>query len=385
MLPRIIADDNIPFLKGVLEPFATVRYLSGQIIDRSNLIGADALIVRTRTACSADLLKGTAIKIIASATIGFDHIDTRYCDSHNIQWVTAPGCNANSVCQYLASALFILAKKGGFCLADKTLGIIGAGHVGSKVEQLARLLGMKVLLNDPPRQRKEDSNQFVSLERILKDSDLITFHVPLNRDGKDPTFHLMNETNLRKIKPGVFLINTSRGEVVHTAALKQLIREGLVAGTVLDVWENEPIPDSDLLNLSIIGTPHIAGYSVDGKANGTAAVVRAVAAYFNFPLQSWFPPHLPFPEKPIIQIEGRGKSSEEIIGETILKSYNILNDADALKENPLQFEQLRNQYPPRREYPAFIVTVREGTDEIQNALNGLGFICEKYGDGQPLK
>ena len=199
---NIIADDKIPFLKGALEPFASIRYMDAMGIDRKAAANADALLIRTRTRCNGSLLRGSRVKFIGTATIGVDHIDTGYCDANSIRWTNAPGCNAASVQQYIASVLANLVIRHDYSLYGKTVGIIGVGHVGKKVETLARLLGMNVLLNDPPRARTEGNSGFVSLERILKESDIISLHVPLHRTGEDKTLRMINENTLDLFKTG---------------------------------------------------------------------------------------------------------------------------------------------------------------------------------------
>lgn len=199
---RIIADNKIPFLKGVLEPWASVEYLPGSQIDRNAAMQADAFLVRTRTKCNADLLSGTPVKFIGTATIGFDHIDTRWCEENNIRWTNAPGCNSSSVMQYIASALMQISFESELSLSRLTLGIVGVGNVGSKVMKLAQNLGMKVLLNDPPRQRKENNEIFVDLDQVLAKSDIVTLHVPLNKGGIDNTFHLFDGNAFNRMKEG---------------------------------------------------------------------------------------------------------------------------------------------------------------------------------------
>ena len=291
---KIIADDKIPFLRGALEPFAEVSYLQPSQITKNVVKDADALIVRTRTKCNADLLDQSSVKFIATATIGFDHIDVAYCESNGIKWINAPGCNSSSVQQYLASALLTLARQKEIQLDSKTIGIVGVGNVGRKVEKIAKIFGMKVLLNDPPRERKEGSEKFVSLDYLLHNSDIITFHVPLNKSGEDKTFHLADSNFFEKFNNNKIFINTSRGEVVDTVSLKNAVKNKTVKACVLDVWENEPQIDKELLNLVDISTPHIAGYSVEGKANGTAACVNALNDFFSLGLErNWYPNHLP--------------------------------------------------------------------------------------------
>ncbi|HYQ57452.1 MAG TPA: 4-phosphoerythronate dehydrogenase, partial [Draconibacterium sp.] len=277
---KIIIDNKIPYIKGALEPFAEVIYLPGSETTPAVVKDADALITRTRTICNRELLQGSKVKFIATATIGYDHIDTDYCRAAGIEWTNAPGCNAESVNQYIASALFSWSMRKRTDLAGLTIGIIGVGNVGKRIERTCRILGMNVLLNDPPRERMEGSDHFVSLEKIQKDADIITFHVPLNTAGKDTTFHLVNEDFLQKLGKKPLIVNSCRGEVVDSEAVYNSIESNDITGFVADCWENEPDINLDLLNLCEYGTPHIAGYSKDGKANGTKMSVQAISKFF---------------------------------------------------------------------------------------------------------
>ncbi len=349
---KIVADDKIPFLRGAFEPFAEIVYLPGGKISRQDLRDADALITRTRTICNAELLAGTSVRFIATATIGFDHIDTAYLSANHISWTNAPGCNAASVAQYIASAL----TDGGRELAGKTLGIVGAGNVGKRVAAVGKALGMRVLLNDPPRVRKEGSDGFVSLDVIREKADFITFHVPLTRTGEDQTFHLADEAFFRSVKSGAVILNTSRGEVADNGALKKALQKKQIAGAVLDVWENEPEFDRELQKLLLRGTPHIAGYSTDGKANGTMMSVRAIAEFFDIPeLKMWKPSHLPPPENLHITCDPALPRAAQI-AEACRRSYDIGFDDRLLRENPEAFEAQRGNYRLRREAPAYTVT-----------------------------
>ena len=370
---RITADDKIPFLKGVLEPFATVSYLPGNQIDRSQAMQSDALLVRTRTRCSQEILNGTPVKFIGTATIGFDHIDTDFCEQNNIMWTNAPGCNSSSVQQYIAAALLWISAESGFDLKGKTIGIVGVGNVGSKVQNMANAFGMKVILNDPPRERKEENTNFVSLETLLNESDIITLHVPLNLDGQDKTFHLFNTETFSRIKKGCWLINSSRGEVIETEALKVAISEEKLAGVVLDVWEREPEINIPLMHMSFIATPHIAGYSADGKANGTAMIVRNLSKSFGLPLADWYPAEVPATPEPVLTIDCRGKSNEEILRKAILHTYNIVEDDIRLRFDPSRFEKERENYPVRREFSFYTIKLTDGNEEIKNLLENLGF------------
>lgn len=322
---KIVCDDKIPFLRGVLEPYARVEYIKGSDFTRSDVLNADALIIRTRTRCDAKLLEGSSVRFIATATIGYDHIDTLWCAQHGISWANAPGCNSSSVRQWVGSVLETLSHKIGFSLKDKTLGIVGVGHVGSKVEELARSLGMNVLLCDPPRAEKEGQEYFVDLNTLIHRSDIVTLHVPLDKS----TFHLFDAKALSLLHTGQILLNSSRGEVVDDDALKELLHSKKKIHAVLDVWEHEPAIDTELLNLVEIGTPHIAGYSADGKADGTSQAVRAVAKALGIKeLADFKVTDIPQPSEPV---------------------YDVLVDDAHLRARPQDFERLRSDYPLRRE------------------------------------
>lgn len=370
---KIVADDKIPFLKGVLEPFAEVIYVPGQKISRDIVKDSDALLIRTRTLCTEALLEGTNVKFIGTATIGFDHIDTHYCNQNSITWTNAPGCNSSSVQQYIGAALLKISSEFHFNLKDKTLGIIGVGNVGSKVEKFARAIGMNVLLNDPPRARIEGMKRFRGLTGVLSEADIITIHVPLNLVGADYTYHLFGEENLNKIKKGTWLINSSRGEVVDTEIIKNFIDSGILAGAVIDVWEKEPEIDEELMKKAFISTPHIAGYSTDGKANGTSMVVNSLSRFFNLPLENWYPGNVPLPEVTEITIDCKGEGEENIIREAVDHSYNISIDDLNLRKSPQDFEKQRGEYPLRREFTSYSINLIGGTDKIRNTLTTLGF------------
>lgn len=372
--PKIIADCNIPFLKGIFEPFADITYIEGNKICQIDIQNADALLVRTRTKCNAELLENTNIKFIASATIGYDHIDTDYCTKNNIVWTNAPGCNAASVEQYVVSALLELAKEYNFELKDKVLGIIGVGYVGSKVARIANTLGMNVLLNDPPRERKEGRGEFVDLNELQKKADIISFHVPLNFEGEDKTFEMADDEFFKKLKKGAILINTSRGEIIEEIALEKAIDQKILSATVLDVWRNEPLIKNELLKKVTIATPHIAGYSADGKAKGTEMCVNASAEMFKLDIAKPFEIILPELNENQIYIDKFSGSSQDIIYQVYAKTYNILVDDRNLKEQPEQFETLRENYSLRREPKAFYINYKaECNIKLLSVLKQLGF------------
>ncbi|MDP2883578.1 MAG: 4-phosphoerythronate dehydrogenase PdxB [Ignavibacteria bacterium] len=370
---KIVVDRNIPFIQGVLEKYAEVVYLEGREISRSDVLNADALIIRTRTECNRHLLEETAVRFIASATIGYDHIDTAFCHANNIFWTNAAGCNSSSVQQYIAAALFHLAEELKFELSQKTIGIVGVGNVGNKVARLCTALGMHVLLNDPPRERQEGSKDFVSLDTIVEDAEIVTFHVPLNMGGDDRTFHLVDEKLLLKFRKSQILINSSRGEVVDSEALKASLRGKMLAECVLDVWEREPEIDTQLLGLVEIGTPHIAGYSADGKANGTSMSVQAFSRFFGLDLNDWYPEKVPLPASTVLEADCRNVSEQNVIASLIQRTYDILADDARLRMSPQTFEKQRGEYPLRREFPTYTVKLLNAHGGLTSIVQAMGF------------
>ncbi len=370
---KIIIDDKIPYIQGALEPYAEVVYLPGAKTTAEVVKDADAIITRTRTLCNEALLSGSSVRIIATATIGYDHIDTDFCEKAGIIWTNAPGCNAKSVEQYIASAILVMAEKKNLTLAGKTIGIVGVGNVGSKVAKIAEIFGMRVLLNDPPRARVEGERGFVGLEKILEESDVITLHVPLNMDGEDATYHLADDALFAKMTRKPIFINSCRGEVVKTAALKNAIQNGQVSGAVIDCWENEPDLDLELLALVDLATPHIAGYSRDGKAKGTEMSVQAVSKFFGLASKNWKASNVERPADSEILIDGTNKTSQQILAEAILATYDIREDDVRLRASVATFEKQRGDYPVRREFPAFSVAGKFANAKIIDKLRKLGF------------
>lgn len=371
-LLKIVCDDKIPFLKGVLEPYANVDYHPGSKITSDMVRDASAVVTRTRTKCNQGLLQGSQVRFIGTATIGFDHIDTQWVEANGIGWTNAPGCNSGSVKQYIAAALALLIDEKGISLSGKTMGIVGVGNVGSKVAQVADAFGMKVLLCDSPRKRREGGD-FVDFETIVGQSDFISFHTPLNRTGEDKTYHLFDFEVVPKLKRGVTILNTSRGEVIDTEALKTAIDQGVVANAVIDVWEHEPHIDLQLLDKVYVATPHIAGYSLDGKALGTAMVVRALSARFGFPLADWFPLSIPMPEHPLVAFDATGLSHEQALAKAILHTYPLRRDDQTLRLSVETFEDQRGNYPVRREFGAYNAKIENASSNLIEILKSLGF------------
>ena len=340
---KIVADTNIPFLKGVLEPFAQVKYMDGRSIDKAAMQDADALIIRTRTRCNEETLKGTRVKMIASATIGTDHIDLPWCKANGIEVQNAEGCNAGGVADYVFSALYGVASRRAIRLEGAVIGIIGVGHVGKKVEQMARSLGFTVLLNDPPRARQEGPEGFVELDELLARSNVVTLHVPLD----ETTRSMAGDAFFGKMLPGAIFINASRGEVVDERAL--LHYRPKLGGLILDTWCNEPYPDQNLIEACDIATPHIAGYSYQGKQNGTAMSVQAVARHFGWEPLMNFRPVIEDENLQPVTIDLEGRSQGEIAA-ILQYNYPIFTDDFLFRSNPSHFEQLRSEYNYRREF-----------------------------------
>ena len=370
---KIIIDDKIPYIRSAFEGVAEVAYLPGSKTTPEVVKDVDAIVTRTRTICNEKLLAGSSVKFIATATIGYDHIDTDYCDASGIKWTNAPGCNSKSVEQYIASTLMVLSERKNLELKDLTIGVVGVGNVGSKVARICKLFGMKVLLNDPPRERAEGSASFVSLKKVMDEADIITLHVPLNMKGEDATFHLGNDEFFLGLKKKPVVINSCRGEVVETNAVKSALKNEQISAFVCDCWENEPDIDLELLAMTEIVTPHIAGYSKDGKATGTQMSVHAISQFFGLGLENWQPSGVEQPAKPVFELDGSGLSEQEIISKAILHTYDIRNDDQNFRNNTAQFEQLRGDYPTRREFPAFTIIPKNIGEETLEILKKLGF------------
>ncbi|MBO4634392.1 MAG: 4-phosphoerythronate dehydrogenase [Bacteroidales bacterium] len=340
---KIVADTNIPFLKGVLEPYAEVVYMDGRAIDRAAMMDADAIVIRTRTKCNAETLEGTRVQLIASATIGTDHIDLPWCRAHGIDVQNAEGCNAGAVANYVFSALYGVASRRAIKMDNAVLGLVGVGNVGRKVEHMARSLGFRVLLNDPPRAAREGESGFVDLDTLLAESTVVSLHVPLD----ERTRNLADRDFFAKMRPGAIFINASRGEVVDEAAL--LHARPKLGALVLDTWCNEPNVNPNLIEICDIATPHIAGYSYQGKQNGTAMAVQAVARHFGIEQLIFFRPSLEDEALRAVAIDLKGKTQAEIAA-TMQYNYPIFTDDFLFRSNPSSFERLRSEYNYRREF-----------------------------------
>ena len=339
---KIVADSNIPFLEGVFEPYADVVYKDGPGISADDVRDADAMIIRTRTRCDASLLEGSAVKLIATASIGVDHIDLDYCSSHGIAVSNAEGCTAVGVMQYVFSALYGVASRKSIKLDDAVFGVVGVGNVGRRVAALAEYLGFKVLLCDPPRAMKEGPEGFCSLDYLLSCSDVVTMHVPL----EETTRGMADESFFAKMKTGSIFINTARGEIMVDEALKEAMPK--FGAVIIDTWNNEPDVDEELIEMVDIATPHIAGYSFQGKQNGTASAVQAVAEMFGIAeLADYFPETDPTEHEPV-RLDLRNKKLGEVAA-VFQYNYPIFADDFRFRMEPGNFEKMRSHYQYRRE------------------------------------
>jgi len=370
---KIVVDENVAFAEDAFAQFGEVKLLHGRKITHEHLKDVDALIVRSITKINQELLKDTRVRFVGTATIGTDHVDKKSLQEKEIGFADAKGCNADAVAEYIFTALFTTAAKQNISLKDKTIGIVGVGNIGSRIARYAEAYGMKVLLNDPPRARVESNSSFVSLEKILS-ADIITQHVPLTRKGEDSTFHLLNDRNLALIKEGTVFINASRGEVLDTEALKPLLEKRKFTA-VLDVWENEPEIDQELVNRVLFATPHVAGYSLEGKVNGTRMMVEALNKHFNLKVK--WTPEMPTIENSIIEIPSALKS-EQALSHLFNIIYNIEADSRPLKTysgNKMGsfFDLLRKEYPLRREFSNYSVKAEQLSASEKAFLKALRF------------
>jgi len=346
---KIVADDKIPYLRQPLETLADeVIMKAGKDISAADVRDADVLIVRTRTICNRHLLEGSSVRLVLTATIGFDHLDTAYLNASGIEWHNCPGCNATSVAQYVRNSLWALQEERAISLKDCTLGIIGAGNVGTAVlealsEEGDASIVKEILLNDPPREERGEpaplGMRWSSLDEISQKCDIITIHTPLTEGGEHPTHHLIDRPFLQKLRHKAIIINAARGGVVDEAALEEEMDSGRVRDVIIDTWENEPDISRSLLAKAFIATPHVAGYSADGKANATRMVMEQICRFMHQPMTYTIaPPPLP---------EGL-----ELAGDNIrraLQLYDPRTDSNHLKSEPERFEWWRSNYPLRRE------------------------------------
>lgn len=369
---KIVIDSDIPYIKNVFEDFFDeVIYTKGCQIDSNIVRNANALIVRTRTVCNAQLLNGSAVKAIATATVGTDHIDLNYCKSLGIKVYSAQGCNKGAVLQWVLASLLLASEKFSFDLKGKVIGIVGVGNIGSLVLKASMSLGMEILLCDPPRQEVEGNGIYVDLNYIAKNSDIITFHVPLTQNCPNATFNMASSDFFSHLKPNVILLNSARGGIINENILAKAIINRQILGAAIDVWHGEPTILEELLMASFISTPHIAGYSIEGKINATAMVINAISKHFELDVTSWSPKQNPIELKIEMDLFKYMKNNVICYNELMKKVYPIEEENTHFKNNPSNFESFRNNYNYRRENGGYRFT--SSNVEIAKELSNLGF------------
>ena len=377
---KIVADENIPYAAECFGSVGQVQLLSGRSMTAEAVREADAVLVRSITKVGAELLKGSRVKFIGTVTIGFEHIDTDFLKEHDIGFASAPGSNANSTAEYVVAALLSVGRKKKIELAGKSIGIVGVGNVGCRVARKAAALGMRVLLNDPPLQRQTQDAKYLSLEKLF-DCDFITLHTPLTFEGVDRTFHLADEKFFKSLKTGCVFINSSRGAVADTNALKDAIESGGLKASVVDVWENEPDIDMELLRMVDISTPHIAGYSFDGKAAGMIMIYEAFCRHFGLEANKSIEDFLPEPVLPEIHIDPESDTEQNLLHEIVQQVYAIDKDDFNMREIAMVpqaerasfFDDLRRNYPVRREFGNTLIVLDRPHDSLAGELGGIGF------------
>jgi len=377
---KIIADENIPCVEQAFASLGEVSLLPGRSMQTADVRDADLLLVRSVTCVDASLLEGSSVRFVGSATIGFDHVDLDYLQQRNIGFSTAPGSNATSAAEYVVSALMVLSQQQGFEIKGKRVGIIGCGNVGSRVRSKWSALGMRCMINDPPRQLRGIEGHYHTLEDVAQ-ADIVTVHVPLQRGGSHPTYHLIDTNLLQQLPAAAILINTSRGAVADNRALSEVLAQRTDLSVVLDVWENEPAINTRLLQQVAIGTPHIAGYSIDGKLRGTEMIYRAACEFLGAPLQWQVRDALP-PATAWQLPVAAGRPAADVIRETVLSVYDVREDDVRLREllelsdteRGPAFDRLRKDYPLRREFAESGVSFVNVEDDAMRCLQGLGFL-----------
>lgn len=404
---KTVVAETVMLGREAFETLGEVVVIPDRQIGPQHLADADALIIRSKTKATAELLEGSPVRFVGTATAGFEHIElpltsfiapsqsdgaplalhrVQWLEKNRIGWCAAPGCNADSVADYITAALLHLDID----LEGKTIGIIGVGQVGSRVAKRAEALGLRVLLNDPPRAAREfpnlgknerdfsnpwkkDAERFQCLETLLAASDIVTLHVPLVTEKPWPTLKMADCRFFEKMKRGSVFINASRGKVLDADALLHAKINGIISHAVLDVWDPEPNIRTDVLAAADIATAHIAGHSLEGKLNGTVQVYREACHFFEIQ-PTWDPaPFLPAVEVPTLEIDSRGKSDLEVLAEAVASTYNILADDTALRSAPETFDFLRANYGVRREFFNTTVILSEDRPDLLQKLRTLGF------------
>lgn len=377
---NIVCASSLAMGREVFSTLGRVRVLPEREIDRAAIQDADALVVRSKVRVDAALLEGSRVSFVATATAGTDHVDLAYLEERGIAWASAPGCNANSVAEYIVTALFALAARHGGVLEGRTVAVVGVGHVGRRVADFARALGLRVVMNDPPRAMTEPGGGFLPLEEILPRADIVTLHVPLEAGGPFPTRGMVDCRFLSMVKPGCTFINASRGEVVDEDALLLAMDQGVVSRSVLDVFATEPRLRVDVARRADLVTPHIAGYSWEGRVKGTLMCYDAACRFFER-VPEWRPGGDHGAPRGHLDADAAGRTAEDVLSELCRRACPIESDDRALRaglveddiERGRHFQKLRMQYPERYEFPAWNVRLRGADPGIRARVHALGF------------
>jgi len=377
---KIVADGNIPFVEACFSHLGEIQVVQGRQITPATVADADVLLVRSVTAVDRRLLEGSRVRFVATATIGFEHVDVDYLQGRGIGFASAPGSNANSVAEYVVAALLSVGQKHRIVLEGRSIGIVGVGNVGRRVAAKCAALGLRTVLNDPPLARQTGDSKYRPLDEVF-DCDFVTLHTPLTKEGPDLTFHLADRAFFERLGPGTVFLNTSRGGVHDTAALKVAMAQGRLKAVVLDVWENEPTIDQDLLRKVDLSTPHIAGYSLDGKIAGLIMIYQATCRHLGEEPIHEVAEFLPPPAVPTIRLTHIDLPEQEVIHQTVQQVYAIGRDDFNTREilmAPAQtrgafFDDLRKNYPVRREFQNTTVIVDAPENQLSRKLTGIGF------------
>jgi erythronate-4-phosphate dehydrogenase len=384
MALSIVVDENVPFARETFGRLGSVTLLAGRKIGAADVRTADVLIVRSVTRVDEALIDGSCVQFVGTATIGVDHVDTSYLARRGIAFASAPGSNANSVSEYITAALLLLASRQGSRLEGSKIGVVGVGNVGSRVVRKAEALGMTCLLNDPPKRRETGNSRYLPLAMVLEQADYVTVHVPLERGGPDPTWEMGNDEFFRRMKPGACFLNSSRGQVVDEKALLRALDSGRVEAAVLDVWQNEPNIDPATVARVFLGTPHIAGYSYDGKVAATMMLYDALCTHLGTIADVDLDSLLPVAPTPRLELGGAPEDDDELLRLLVPRIYDIRKDdadlrraAAAGDERGRQFDLLRKRYPQRREFSNTVLVIPAERPGFRAKAQGLGFKIEK--------
>ena len=369
---KILVDENMPYARELFARLGEVKAVPGRPIPVAELDDADALMVRSVTKVNGQLLDGKGVRFVGTATAGTDHVDQNYLHQAGIAFSAAPGCNAIAVVEYVFSALLMLAERDGFELTDRTVGIVGVGNVGGRLQKRLEALGVRTLLCDPPRADNGEPGDFQPLDKLVEEADILTFHTPLYKDGPYKTWHLADDALISRLKPGAILINACRGAVVDNAALLKCLDAGQKLSTVLDVWEPEPDLNVALLDKVDIGTAHIAGYTLEGKARGTTQVFEAYSAFIGKPQQIALDSLLPAPEFGRITLHG--PLDQPTLKRLVHLVYDVRRDDAPLRKvagRAGEFDKLRKHYLERREWSSLFIQCDDAA--AAKLLSALGF------------